>query len=226
MGIKRKILHSAAGLWLTEKLHLPVYYAQNKEDKILAGFFGDFKGTLLSIGENDGITFSNVLYFLLRGWRGDLVEPAPRAVKKLRKLHAGRPVRDHDVAISDKTGRAYLYRCGELLGMGETDIVASLDKDCTARWGAGSYPFPVNTVTFNDFMYAHAKYKHYDLISIDAELMDWEILRQMDLTALHCKCLVIEHADDQQTMELMENYCGEHGMFGYAKTQENLIFVG
>jgi FkbM family methyltransferase len=227
MGIRRKILHSDTGLWLTKKLNLPIYYGQNKEDKIIAQYFGDFKGTLLSIGENDGITFSNVFYFLLRGWKGDLVEPAPRAVKKLRKLHAKRhpQVRDHDVAVSNETGRAQLYRCGELLGMGETDIVASLDRECTERWGAGANAFPVNTVTFSDFMDHHAKYKHYDLISVDAELMDWEILKQMDLTALGCKCLVIEHADDKELMGAMTDHACKHGLFEIARTPENLIFT-
>lgn len=227
MGIRRKILYSSFGIRLTERWKLPISYAQNKEDLMVAKYFGDFKGTILSIGENNGTVLSNVLYFLLRGWVGDLVEPAPGPFKKLVKLHADRylKIRNHQLAISNQTGRAILYRCGELLGMGESDIVASLDRECTERWGAGCNPFPVNTVTFQDFMYAHAKYKKYDLISIDAELMDLEILQQMDLTELRCKCLVIEHANDAKIMGAMMDHACTHGLFEYARTPENLIFT-
>jgi hypothetical protein len=109
--------------------------------------------------------------------------------------------------------------------MGESDIVASLDRECTERWGVGANPFPVNTLTFAYFLRDFAKYKTYDLISIDAELMDYEILQQMNLTALGCKCLVIEHANDPKLMGAMTDYACKHGLYEFERTPENFIFV-
>src|ERR1700759_4726363 len=82
------------------------WYGQRKEDKIIAQYFGDFKGTLLSIGENDGQIYSNVLYFIKRGWFGDLIEPSIKAFHRLEARHWLKGgVVCHNVAITSKTGK-------------------------------------------------------------------------------------------------------------------------
>ena len=83
----------------------------------------------------------------------------------------------------------------------------------------------VEVRTFEDFMKYGSRYATYNLISIDAEGMDWDILQQMDLTTLECKCLVIEHGGDIGTKLRMIGYCHSHGMKELAETPENFIFV-
>ena len=59
-------------------------YSQNKEDLSVLNYFGkDFKGLVLDIGANDGITLSNSRLLIESGWDGVLVEPSPKAYAKL-----------------------------------------------------------------------------------------------------------------------------------------------
>ncbi len=58
-------------------------YSQNNEEQIIIEYFKDFKGHLLDIGANDGLTLSNSRKLIELGWTGDLVEPSPNAFQKL-----------------------------------------------------------------------------------------------------------------------------------------------
>jgi hypothetical protein len=56
-----------------------MYYGQNREDEvinnlIISKYGADFKGAILDLGANDGITLSNSRFFIENGWNGVLVE--------------------------------------------------------------------------------------------------------------------------------------------------------
>ena len=81
------------------------HYSQNNEDIIIQNYFKDFTGRLLSIGENDGVTLSNVRALIEKGWQGDLVEPSPSAYSMLEMLYKDNDnVTTHKLAIADKNG--------------------------------------------------------------------------------------------------------------------------
>lgn len=172
-------------------------FSQNNEQEIIEGLFGEFKGTLLSVGENDGQTLSNVYSLLQKGWKGDLVECSPQVFPLLLNRHKDRSdVKCHKLAIGDRDGLVTLYDSGELLGTGDRALVSSVFFEETKRWASLNMPFSeeeVEMVSFRTFMGKHAMYKKYDLISVDAEGFDLLILRQMDLDQLGCKLLCIEH---------------------------------
>ena len=57
-------------------------YSQNGEQKIILEYFQDkYKGKVLDIGANDGITLSNSRALIEKGWDGVLIEPAPSAAQ-------------------------------------------------------------------------------------------------------------------------------------------------
>lgn len=200
------------------------WYGQRKEDKIIAEYFGNFKGTLLSIGENDGIIYSNVLYFIKRGWWGDLIEPSPKAFKRLEELHCFRGGIDcHNIAIMSWSGCVPFYESGSLVNLGDISLVSSIDRRCVYRWPKVKFnKTEVDALSFKDFMTYKSTHRQYDLISIDTEGMDLLILQQMDLNALGCRCLVVEHGGDPVPFfKLME----PQGFRIVAYTEENLIFV-
>lgn len=50
-------------------------YSQNDEEAIIMRYFANRTGRLLDIGAADGMTNSNSLALIERGWRAVLVEP-------------------------------------------------------------------------------------------------------------------------------------------------------
>ncbi|MBO9204297.1 MULTISPECIES: FkbM family methyltransferase [Niastella] len=227
MRLRKRVSNHPAVVSLRNKLGIKQYFGQNQEDKTIAQYFGDFKGTLLSIGENDGITYSNALHFILNGWSADLVEPSQVAFSKVSKLHRGNnKVAIHQVAIGEQNGEADFYDSGQLEGLGDTSLVSSLKKDTTTMWtGVNFNKITIKTYDFQTFNTTVARYKTYDFITIDAELMDLTILKQMDLTKLGCKCLIIEHGGEEATKKQMIDHCTKHGLSLAHTTQENFIFT-
>lgn len=213
---------------LKKLLGLEKWYGQSEEDKIIAEYFGDFKGMLLSIGENDGHTLSNVLYFIKKGWKGDLIEPSPKAFAKLVKRHHSNPnVQCHLIAIVhehfDGGNTGILYESGELMDLGDTSLVSSLFSDQSYQYPDVKFkPVEVPILSFCNFFQSKAKYRKYDLISIDAENWDYDILQGMDLNELGCRCLIVEHSEQ---IEMFKSLVLPQGYKVLHVNKENIIFV-
>lgn len=203
-------------------------YSQNNEEFILNSFFGQYVGTLLSIGENNGQHLSNVYALIKKGWEAELVEPSPQVFEDLWRLHNGnKKVWFHDVAIGDRNGFVTLYESGELLKIGDRSLVSTVIPEEIERWKPANVQFSavrVLMVTFNEFL-TKAHYKKYDLISIDAEGMDLIILRQMELDQLGCKCLVIEHNSLPAVVANIRDYCRPYGFKEIGYNAENIILA-
>ena len=200
------------------------WYGQRKEDKIIAEYFGSFKGTLLSIGENDGITYSNVLYFIKRGWAGDLIEPSMKAFYRLEAQHwLAMGIACHNIAIASTTGKIPFWESGGLVNLGDTSLVSSIYPSQKNRLPKVKFTeTEVQALSFRDFMARRSTCERYDLISIDAEGADYAIVSQMDLQKLGCKVLVIEHGGD---IKPFTNLIQPQGYRLLVTTEENLIFV-
>jgi hypothetical protein len=65
-----------------------------------------------------------------------------------------------------------------------------------------------------------------DFISIDAEGLDLDILKQINLTGLNVKCLCIEHNSNKQVRAEIIEYCLKHGLNNILlENSENIILV-
>jgi FkbM family methyltransferase len=171
-------------------------YSQNNEEQIIIDYFGDYKGNLLDIGANDGITFSNSRKLLELGWSGELVEPANIPYLKLKELcKENKKVKLHKVAISDLRGELTFYSSGEHVGNGDSDLLSTLSIVDKQKWENSTVyqESKVDSLKWLDFY----NWQVYDFINIDAEGYDLSILKQMDLKELGCKCLCIEHNGHQ-----------------------------
>lgn len=191
-------------------------YSQNNEEEIILNYFGDFKGTLLDIGANDGVTNSNSRALILNGWSGIMIEPS-KAFNNLEELYKDNPhIACYRNAVGKHNEMQPFYECSD-------SQLSSLDKTIVGSWAGTEYTqVSVSVVTFD---YFSSQYPHFDFITIDTELMDWEILQQIDLKAIGCKCLCIEHGNDKETSRLMIEYCERFGMKPILKNFENFIFV-
>src|ERR1043165_9589321 len=156
-------------------------YSQNGEDLIISEYFGSFKGYLLSIGENNGKTFSNARLLIENGWNALLIEPS-LAYNNLVRLYS-----DHELvtcdnkAVSDKYGTSVWYEL-------EDSLLSTMDKSIADTCGRKYETTAVDINPYSEIA------NNYDFITIDAEGSDWIILQQIDLT--YTKCLCIEYSND------------------------------
>jgi FkbM family methyltransferase len=208
-------------------------YTQNNEEEVIRNYFSteDPKSLcLLDIGANDGETFSNSRQLILDGWKAVLIEPSPKAFAKLKTLYPrNAKVKLKQFAIFDRTGEVTFHESGSW-NEDESDIalLSSVKESELKRWG-NRVSFDATTVkcyTFQDFlMNENLTSTKFDFISIDAEGVDWEILNQIDLNQIGCKCLCVEWNGIDDLYSKMVDYCKKHGMREHSKNPENLIFV-
>lgn len=199
-------------------------YSQNNEEEIILNYFaGKPVGTLLDIGANDGVTFSNSMELINREWDGVLVEPNPEAYKKIiadvRIMWKCTAV---NAAICEHDGVTLLH-CNEPHIQGDVGLLSTTVKDEIKRWGNLEFkPVSVEAMTFKTLCERTGVSK-FDFITIDAEGMDYEILKQIDLTAVGCQCLCIEYNGKEP--EKYIEYCAAHSLKEIHRNAENLIFA-
>jgi len=176
-------------------------YSQNLEEQYILEYFGPFIGNFLSIGENDGVTFSNVRALALRGWKGVMLEPSPKAFERLKTLYNGhKGFYLYPFAIGDHNGKAILQESGPLCSTADVGLVSSVNAGEVQRWANHRAP-GVRGVTFEPIevpmfkwktfsnRLRSTKIKTFQFVSIDCEGTDLEILSQMDLTEVRAICL-------------------------------------
>lgn len=201
-------------------------YSQNDEEEILLKHLGSSNGTLLDIGANDGMTLSNSLALIERGWSAVLVEPAKTPFLKLSELHKNNPrVELVNLAIATQNGEMKFYSSGTHLNTGDTDLLSTLCESELSRWAETDDKFTesvVNAVDFKTFL-ANSNFKKFDLILIDAEGLDYDILTQINLDEVCCSMLVVEtnNKDEEKYIE----YCSTFNFKPIHKTYQNLIFI-
>jgi FkbM family methyltransferase len=204
-------------------------YSQNNEEEIILKYFSSNsyeKGTVLSIGENDGKTLSNSLALIERGWSGILVEPDPGVFAKCVALHGdNRNVQCVNAAVGPVKGKQKFWSSGSLLGTGDMSLVSTLDPEELKRWEAARIPFremEVDVITTEDLIDMLPAHQCFDFISIDAEGYDFLILTQIDLDRVGCNLICVEW--NGKNFEQYDDYITGFGFRLIHSNQENLIY--
>lgn len=204
-------------------------FSQNGEQQIIVNYFNKINGdhviTFLDLGANDGKTLSNTHALALLGCKGHIVEPCEIPYSKAKALYEGnKNIQVSNVAVGTENGEFEILSSDSHLKNGDTDLLSTLKKSETKRWGNTQKftPQKVKVVDFKTFLES-SKLKTFDFISIDIEGMDYDVLVQMDLKSLDCKMLCIEtnSIEDQKYID----YCAKFGMKVIHKNGENLIFT-
>lgn len=195
-------------------------YSQNNEEQIILNYFGDFKGTFIDIGANDGITLSNTRALAERLWEGVLVEPSPEAYRRLRKNYERmNGFYFYPFALGETNGTTILHESGEHLGKGDIALLSTLDESEKSRWVGTSFSkTEVKVFRWKTFL-NRLKIKKFDFISLDAEGLDLAILKQIDLTDVKCLCVEFNGKQKEEFVKLCDGFrlIGENA--------ENLIFA-
>lgn len=166
-------------------------HSQNLEEQYILEYFGDYVGTFADIGCNDCQTFSNTRALALKGWKGVLIDPSPKAIEKCKQLYNGhKGYYIYPFAISGHNGKAMLQESGPLCSAADVGLVSTFHPEEMARFKASVKYDPVEVKTFK-WKTALNRFtiKDFDMISMDCEGDELNILPDMDLSKTRCICI-------------------------------------
>jgi FkbM family methyltransferase len=200
-------------------------YSQSNEEKIILDYFNGKVGRFLDLGSNDGITFSNTRALAELGWCGVLVEPSPKAFRKLKDLYSDSKkgcFYMYNVAVGSKNGKIDLHESGALLKNGDVGLVSTIIESETDRFKK-TVPYEVVQVdcfrwkTFLNRLYI----KDFDFISIDIEGAEIEVMKQMDFSKTQLIC--IETNGSAEKKVILDEMLSEFKVI--YTSPENLIYA-
>lgn len=169
-------------------------FSQNAEEKHILDYFGDFVGSFLDIGCNDGKTFSNTYALALRGWSGVLIDASPKAIVKCKATYEGRKdIHIYQWAISKQfknNGKELFHESGPLVGKDDVGLVSTFHQHEMDRFKKSVTYDPVEVQTWKwKTAYNRIPVKKFDFITIDVESDELNILPDMDLRHTRAICL-------------------------------------
>ena len=204
-------------------------YSQNKEEQYILEYFGDRVGTFLSLGENDGQTFSNVRALALKGWKGVMVEPSPKAFERLKTLYNGhKGFYLYPFAVSAHNGKAMLQDSGPLCTANDIGLVSTFHSCEVARFSRTVKYEPVEVKTFKWKTFLNRlksiKMQEFTMISMDIEGDEPFVLPDMDLSKTDLIC--IEHNGNKSRKDKFLEHTSKFGISKIIyESGENLIIV-
>ncbi len=198
-------------------------HSQNKEEEYILNYFKEFQGTFLSIGENDGLTFSNVRALAERGWKGLMVEPSPKAFLRLKANYEGlKGFYFYPFALGDHNGKVFLQESASLCSPTDIGLVSTLHATEMARFKSITKYTPVEVPIFTWKTFLNRlPVKKFDMISMDCEGSELDILPNMDLS--DTKLLCIEHNSKAELKREYDKYTT--GFSVIYESGENLIYA-
>ncbi|HEX4665501.1 MAG TPA: FkbM family methyltransferase [Chthoniobacterales bacterium] len=208
------------------------FFQRHHADALLADFASALpEARFLQIGANDGLT-GDPLYPLLQRpgtrWRGVLVEPVAHLFAQLSERHGHNPaLRLEQAAIAESNGTTLIHR----LAVAPSDSlwldqIPSLDpgllRQNAEQFGqmdAAIVREEVSCYTVATLL-RHHMMNRLDLLVIDAEGMDWRILRQFDLRELEPQLILYEHQHLTAEARGEAHQFLVHFNYGWAETPE------
>lgn len=205
---------------------------QNNETQVVIDYFANkygsnFKGTVLDIGANDGVTFSNSFDLIEAGWYGYLVEPSS-AFNEIAAFYCAYPnVEYFNVAVGPTRGNMVLYESGAHVPGGvDKALVSTLVPAEMNRWGSVEFnPVNVEVVKFDDLFNLMNRPEEIHYLTIDVEGFEMQILKQIDLYDIGCDVLCIEYNGRSDLRVAFSQYCGRYGLKQIHINGENLIYA-
>ncbi len=171
-------------------------YGQYGQDIVVYELLGNRDhGVFIDIGANDGVSFSNTLFFEEKGWRGVCVEPHPIIFKELAKRRSCHTI---NACISDQnTEVAFLVVDGPShMLSGITEFIDKrhkerIEKDIT-RSGGSTREIAIQALTPRHLLEQY-KIDKVNFLSIDTEGCELAILKNFDFDNTSVECISVEN---------------------------------
>jgi FkbM family methyltransferase len=192
-------------------------YSQNNEQEYILKFFaGNFNGSLLDLGANNGFDNSNTRVLLELGWEGVLIEPNKQAFEILNSNLTKWGIA-YNYAITDYDGELKFY-------VSEDTQIGTSKDDWKQRQEQAGNKFTETTVEcLSVKTLIERSSDNYDFINIDCEGWDFNILKQFAPYFCNAKMISIECSGTER--EEIKNYLKSFNYNLYHTTGENLIMT-
>jgi FkbM family methyltransferase len=196
-------------------------FSQNDEQDIIKNYFGDFVGTFLDCGANDGITLSNTRALAEAGWKGVLIEPSPKAYARLVENYKNfSGIYTYPFALSHANREMTLHESSSLLNQNDIGLVSTFHDHEKERFKSVCQYTEVKVKAFRWKTFLNRlSIKRFDFISMDIEGSELDVLPQIDLTKVKMICVEWNGKNKQQFTDI----CA--GFRLIAENGENLIFA-
>lgn len=203
------------------------YYAQNKEDLLIQGFFPDVpKGFYVDVGANDPEHDSVTKLFYDQGWSGINIEPIDRLHKALVEA---RP-RDKNLRIGVGSASGTL----EFTEYPDGDGLSTFDDSMSKYYEKGDHHFPthklkkyaVDVRTLSQVV-KKEKPAQIHFLKIDVEGFEYDVIQGYDWKSLRPELICIEanHISKDWRPILIKNHYEEvffDGINNYYLAKESL----
>ena len=213
----------------SKRNHEKKSYSQGGEDLIVEYIFNlrnITKPTYIDIGANDPFSLSNTALFYYKGCTGINIEANPNLIKKFQK---NRPL---DINLSLGIG-AEAEKL-EFYVMNDSTLSSFSKIECENYIKTGKYhiidTIQIEVATLNSVIDKYCSGIFPDFMSLDAEGMDFDILKSINYAASAPKIICVEAAEyspigaGERRDELI-NFLIEKGYYEYANTNLNAIMV-
>lgn len=173
------------------------YFSQYGQDKFVSNLLKHKKnGYFVDIGANDGVTFSNSIYFeKVLGWNGLAIEPQDNIFKKLVE---SRNCSFYNGCISDKSKYVEFVHIEDgpdmLSGVLDTYDERHIERieETIKKHGGSKSIKKIPARTLNDICNEN-KVEVIDFLSIDTEGGELDILKSIDFTTLKINVITVEN---------------------------------
>lgn len=191
-------------------------YSQSGEQKKVLKYFEHYRPVhriLVDIGAF-GKYLSNTFALLETGWRGILIEPSPNRIETVKQDFAGKDVEILNIAIGaeEKEMDFYLHSVA-----GHDSLLPDWYPDTLMEHSV----VKVRTRVLADVLEERGIPHDFDLLSIDAEGMDFVIVEQLFQSKYRPRMVIVE---DLEKLEKKELFAAE-GYRVLARTNVNTIWV-
>ncbi len=201
-------------------------YSQEGEDMVLRGFYEDkkkYRGFYIDIGAHHPFRFSNTLYFYKKGWKGINIEANPKALK-LFKIFRRRDINlNLGVSGINKPLTFYCFNESALNGFSK-EISQQRDNKDNYRI---IETIEVQTYPLADVLDQYLpENQAIDFLTIDAEGLDFEILKSNNWDRYKPAYILVEDKVDLENLKDSEIYLylKNLGYHWIAKTKRTLFF--
>ncbi len=198
--------------------------SQLGESMIVKGHVkSDWPKWFVDVGANDGVTVSNSLMFLKKGWDVILVEPNPSIFKKLTENVSAFPGA-HPVqkACSAEKGKVSLtifeedpYGMYSRLGSGEAR---------EQHEGPIAEVVEVEADTLTSILEQNNCPKDFGVLSVDTEGFDLAVLKSLDFSVFRPRMVITETDEDESEEQLKVDFLTECGFTVVGQTQVNSVW--
>jgi FkbM family methyltransferase len=204
-------------------------YSQSAEDLIVQRVFsriGIKQPTYLDIGANDPVLTNNTYHFYNIGSRGVLVEPDPDLAKLIKKKRKGDILLNAGIGVnSEKTSDFYIM---------SVNTLNTLSAEEANKLQAGGKIKIIKTITIPLLDINDIIEKYFspcpNFISLDAESVDFEILKKINFVKYRPEVFCIEtltftQDNAEKKRDEIFRFMDEMGYLNFADTYINTIFV-